>query len=180
MTDPRTNLGGAQANAYTPNLTTVCTACGGGYPAGSRYCPICHASVLPGLPGVLASPAKRLAAHLIDMFLPMCAVIALGGWSAYTGHGGLFVVAMVGYAVWAIYLFTRGTTPGKNMLGMDVVDEHGQPASVWRMMLREWIGKFISSVVFGLGFLWILFDRDRQGWHDKLASTYVVVRPFRD
>lgn len=42
------------------------------------------------------------------------------------------------------------------------------------MLIREWIGKAISGLLLSLGFLWILFDRDKQGWHDKLMSTYVV------
>jgi uncharacterized RDD family membrane protein YckC len=42
------------------------------------------------------------------------------------------------------------------------------------MLGREWIGKWISAVVFFLGYLWILFDPERQGWHDKLMSTWVV------
>ena len=42
------------------------------------------------------------------------------------------------------------------------------------MLLRQWIGKRISSLVLGLGFIWILLDPDRQGWHDKLMTTYVV------
>ncbi len=31
-----------------------------------------------------------------------------------------------------------------------------------------------SAMVLSMGFLWIPFARDRQGWHDKLGSTYVV------
>ena len=43
------------------------------------------------------------------------------------------------------------------------------------MLFREVIGKFIiSSIVFGLGFLWIVLDKENQGWYDKLMSTYVV------
>jgi len=48
-------------------------------------------------------------------------------------------------------------------------------AGFFIMLIREWIGKaIISGMIFSLGFLWILFDRDNQGWHDKLVSTYVV------
>ncbi len=36
------------------------------------------------------------------------------------------------------------------------------------------IGYFVSSIVIWLGFLWILFDANKQGWHDKIAGTYVV------
>ena len=41
-------------------------------------------------------------------------------------------------------------------------------------LLREIIGKIISSIIILLGYIWILFDGQRQGWHDKIASTYVV------
>jgi uncharacterized RDD family membrane protein YckC len=81
---------------------------------------------------------------------------------------------MIAYVIWAFKLFAQGATPGKRLLGMRVVKEGGQTAGFWTMLGREWIGKWISAMVFSLGFLWILFDRDRQGWHDKLVSTYVV------
>jgi uncharacterized RDD family membrane protein YckC len=32
-------------------------------------------------------------------------------------------------------------------------------------------------VVFFLGFLWIIFDREKQGWHDKIAGTVVIKLP---
>lgn len=145
-----------------------------GHTSDQRYAP-------PGMPaGVLASPAKRLGAHVIDMILPFCLLLGVGGMGWISNSAGIVGLLTLAYIVWAIILFSHGTTPGKNMLGMDVVDEDGRPATFWRMLLREWVGKFISGVVFGLGYLWILIDKDRQGWHDKLASTYVVVRPFRD
>jgi uncharacterized RDD family membrane protein YckC len=52
--------------------------------------------------------------------------------------------------------------------------ENGQPAGFGTMLFREWIGKFISGLLFALGYIRILIDKDRQGWNDKLASTYVV------
>ena len=52
--------------------------------------------------------------------------------------------------------------------------------------IRRQIGYFISATLF-LGYLWILVDNRRQGWHDKLAGTMVVyswpdegVTPIRD
>jgi uncharacterized RDD family membrane protein YckC len=78
------------------------------------------------------------------------------------------------YAMWALKLFARGTTPGKNALGIRVVKEDGCAATFGTMLMREWIGKIISGMVFSLGYIWILIDQDRQGWHDKLVSTYVV------
>ena len=42
------------------------------------------------------------------------------------------------------------------------------------MLGREWIGKWISGLIFLLGYVWILIDKENQGWHDKILATYVV------
>lgn len=42
------------------------------------------------------------------------------------------------------------------------------------MLLREWIAKYVSALVLYLGYLWAIFDKDRQSWHDKIAGTVVV------
>jgi len=60
------------------------------------------------------------------------------------------------------------------LLGMRVVKENGRTAGFFTMVVRELIGKLISSSVFSLGFIWILIDPDYQAWHDKLMGTYVV------
>ena len=41
-------------------------------------------------------------------------------------------------------------------------------------LVREIIGKLVSGIVILLGYVWILFDGKRQGWHDKIAGTVVV------
>ncbi len=56
---------------------------------------------------------------------------------------------------------------------MKVVDEIGQPLTPINSGIRN-LSKIISMVIFSLGFLWILIDRKHQGWHDKIARTYVV------
>ena len=77
--------------------------------------------------------------------------------------------------VWALVLFaSRGMTPGKKLLGVRVVQDDGAAPGFFMMLVREWAAKWVSGLAFGMGFVWILFDRDRQGWHDKLMSTYVV------
>ena len=42
------------------------------------------------------------------------------------------------------------------------------------MLIREIIGKSASALVLYLGFIWILFDLNLPGWHDKIARSYVV------
>jgi uncharacterized RDD family membrane protein YckC len=125
-----------------------------------------------------------LAAHFCDVAIPIFALFAMlglvgagaaSGSSRGAGAGALTaVVLMVVYVVWALQLFARGMTPGKKLLGIRVIKESGAAAGFGAMLLREWIGKWISALIFSLGFLWILIDRDRQGWHDKLGSTFVI------
>jgi uncharacterized RDD family membrane protein YckC len=164
-----------------------CPSCNAAVVPGSRWCTICHSNVVNPTVGTLASPGKRFGAHVLDMAAPFFAlflILVVAGAGAATGSeagvglGGLlgFTLAL-GYAVWALMLFARGTTPGKSLLGMHVMKEDGRRADFMTMLLREWVGKFISAMVFSLGFFWILFDRDNQGWHDKLMSTYVVNSP---
>jgi uncharacterized RDD family membrane protein YckC len=66
-----------------------------------------------------------------------------------------------------------GHTPGMFLLGVTVVTLDGGHISFWRGVLRV-IGWYLSAFFLFIGFLWILVDNRRQGWHDKLAGTCVI------
>ena len=66
-----------------------------------------------------------------------------------------------------------GQTIGKMTIGVKVVGADGKPPS-WGAAILRYIGYMVNIIVFSIGFLWIVFDGKRQGWHDKLAGTYVV------
>lgn len=68
---------------------------------------------------------------------------------------------------------SRGQTPGKMALGIRVTDPEGGNPSFLRAVLREVIGKWISSLIVCLGYLWMLWDAEQQTWHDKIAGTHV-------
>lgn len=66
-------------------------------------------------------------------------------------------------------------TPGKLLFDCDVVDAcTGSPLTLAQTILR-YLGYFISALPLGLGFLWIIWDKRKQGWHDKIAGTVVVI-----
>jgi uncharacterized RDD family membrane protein YckC len=83
------------------------------------------------------------------------------------------VVAIYFVAFWT----TFGRTPGKWLLGLEVVPLEGGPMTFRRSLLRL-AGYLLSSLPVYLGFLWILGPQ-RRGWHDRLARTEVdyVRRP---
>jgi len=164
-------------------------------PVGTRWCPLCHTNLFN--PEVrLASPGKRLGAYVFDVLIPLVAfwIIVCGGGglvsglaSAFSETGGsdtaagvvglgmlVMLLGFAAYVFWALWLFARGTTPGKMLLGMYVAKEDGNRADFGTMLVREVIGKFLSSLIFFIGFLSIILDKEWRGWHDKLANTFVV------
>lgn len=154
---------------------TACPTCGSEVMPGSRWCNLCHFNVIDPNIGKLASPGKRLGAYVLDfviLFLAYATFIFFDIFARQMRHA--VAAFLVAYLILVSILYAKGQTPGKAVLGMYVVKENGQRAGFFTMLFREWIGKLVSGMLFGLGYLWILIDRDRQAWHDKLASTYVV------
>ena len=77
-------------------------------------------------------------------------------------------------AAYFIYFHgATGQTPGKKLLGLRVVRTDGEPMTFGTAFLR-WVGYIISKIPFFLGFIWVAFNGRKQGWHDKIAGTYVI------
>ncbi len=70
---------------------------------------------------------------------------------------------------------STGRTPGKMLLGLQVLTVEGMPVSFGIAFLRS-VGYMVSGLVFCLGYIWIGFDKKKQGWHDKIAGTVVIIR----
>ncbi|HEX2912817.1 MAG TPA: RDD family protein [Chloroflexia bacterium] len=87
---------------------------------------------------------------------------------------GLTVLNVIVYFLYYVLMTARGATIGKKVFGMKVVQSDGSAPGFGRALLRQTVGYWISGAVFGLGYLWVAFDEHKQGWHDKLAGTYVV------
>ena len=68
----------------------------------------------------------------------------------------------------------RGATPGKMLLSAKIVDANtfGPPST--GKLIGRYFAYLVSIVPMFLGFLWIAFDKRKQGWHDKLAGTVVI------
>jgi uncharacterized RDD family membrane protein YckC len=70
---------------------------------------------------------------------------------------------------------SKQATPGKMILGIAVTDLGGQRISYLQALGRT-AGKFISSIILGIGYLMAAFTQNKQALHDKMASCLVVLR----
>ena len=96
--------------------------------------------------------------------------------SSVAGGVALIVLGILG----VIFMYVRaegktGQTWGRKIVGVKVVRvSDGQPPGFWRAFGRELFGNIISGQILYLGYLWMIWDKDRQTWHDKVAGTIVV------
>ena len=67
----------------------------------------------------------------------------------------------------------NGQMVGNLVMGVRVVKADGGRVSFSRAAARM-LGAYLSGLLLFLGFFWAIFDKRRQGWHDKLAGTVVV------
>jgi len=131
---------------------------------------------------------RRLVAYIIDAVilwvvqigLLFCAGFAIGAASGGEISQGVSlalncVSLLISVAYFVAFWATTGQTPGKMALGIKVIGVDGQPVS-WGKAFLRYIGYIISGLVLSIGFIWAAFDAKRQGWHDKIAKTYVVAK----
>ncbi len=67
-----------------------------------------------------------------------------------------------------------GGTLGKLLTGLQVTDESGNRLSPKRIFFRQTIGHSFSYLVFGLGYLSVIKDPQKQTWHDKAVGSKVL------
>jgi uncharacterized RDD family membrane protein YckC len=71
----------------------------------------------------------------------------------------------------------KGTTVGGLICHLRIVHTDGRPIGFGAALLRL-LGSFFSLAALGLGFFWAGWSRDKQSWHDKMASTVIVHTPL--
>lgn len=69
-----------------------------------------------------------------------------------------------------------GQTLGMRAWRLKVVDDTGHTVT-WARASRRFLAAILSLLCAGIGLLWVMHDRDRRAWHDRLSGTWVVVVP---
>lgn len=87
----------------------------------------------------------------------------------------LDVLSYVGIAAYFVLLtYFSHSTPGKMLFRLEVVTQSGDWTFL-NILYRETIGRFLSSLLC-IGYLAVLVQQEKQGFHDMLCDTYVVYR----
>lgn len=180
-----------------------CPKCGQGFPLRPENPAVTHqAAIATGLyagrdistgPAAAGLPKAgfwiRVVATIIDAILVFILQFVLGSLLAVTGSvsGGadegavgnmVILIQIFGYilsfAYYIVFTGHCGQTPGKMALRIKVIRTDGSQISYGRAAFREVPAKFISGIIFGIGYLMVAFDEQKQGLHDRMADTYVI------
>lgn len=115
---------------------------------------------------------RRFAAALLDGI--MLGIVNGILTSAFKGAG--YAIAILISIAYFTYFEggPSGQTVGKRVLGIRVIDfDNGGPLGYPRGFVR-WISRYLSAIPLFLGYFWMLWDPQKQCWHDKLANDVVV------
>jgi uncharacterized RDD family membrane protein YckC len=117
---------------------------------------------------------RRFAASLLDGILLGVVNVILTIIIGRPAAAGLNILISLAYFT---YFHGRtGQTPGDAALGIRVVDLRdgtGGPIGYGRAAIR-WLMSIVSFVAIFIGFLWMIWDAEKQTWHDKVAGSVVI------
>ena len=117
--------------------------------------------------GRLIGFGPRFLAWLIDYVV----LVVIGVVLNIIHLGGLGTLVNLAYFIY--FWSTTGQTLGMMAMRIRVARADGQPLT-WSTGILRVIGYIISAIPLGLGLWWVIWDPQKQGWHDKIASTVVV------
>ncbi len=167
LIDPAPQFAPAPEAGARPNATPP----GAGTAPLNEPKPAPKTSAFPVMPGLSSLPKaalwERILAALLDIILIAIVVnlARLQSWS-------LLIALAYFSGMWA----WRGTSIGGVVLKLRVVRSDDRRLTFIVALVRGLAAAF-SVVVLLLGYLWIAWDKDKQGWHDKIAGTFVVRQP---
>jgi len=145
------------------------------------------AAMTVGRQGHYAGAISRLAAFAADVgaswgiYTAGVALVSLAselvsGRSVTLTHHQVPAIATL--VVWEFFYFAypwavSGRTIGMALFGLQVVSAQGAPIGPRQAVLRTLVLP-VSILILGLGFLGVLFQRERRALHDVIAGTAVV------
>ena len=88
------------------------------------------------------------------------------------GNGLNTLVGLV-YSMYFWSSYGHGQTVGNRVMKIRVVKTNGSELSLTDTFIR-YVGLVLSFLCIFIGVIWVAFDANKQGWHDKIANTVVL------
>lgn len=98
-----------------------------------------------------------------------------GAWSSFSGNPEIFLLQLAQWIYYILMLKYFGASLGKMALKLRVVNKDGAELDWVSIILRETVGKFVSGITLGVGYLIAAWDPKKQSLHDKISGTIVIV-----
>jgi uncharacterized RDD family membrane protein YckC len=115
---------------------------------------------------------RRFVASLLDGIILGVAYGLLRAFMSDNAASG--VNLLLGIVYYTSLEGSSGQTLGKKALGIRVVDIGGGGSIGYGRAFIRYIGRIVSAIPLFLGYFWMLWDKEKQTWHDKFASSVVV------
>lgn len=103
-------------------------------------------------------------------------IVATLGGSKETADAWRAIGALTGFIYFVVMTKKYQVTLGKKAAGIQVISEKAGELSWSQVILREVVGKIISTLILGIGYLIAGFTDKKQALHDKVAGTVVVYK----
>jgi len=87
-----------------------------------------------------------------------------------------FYLLAICFFYYAGFWVRGGQTLGLRTWRMKLVNKDGGPIT-WTIALKRFASALFSLLCLGLGFLWVIYDRDKLAWHDRLSGTRLMRLP---
>lgn len=191
--------------APPPEGETLCAECGKRFPAGETVrlagadvCAGCKSTYLQKLREGDARQGRlpyagfwiRAAAIFFDGLILLPPYLLVWGLVFFydplilTENGGLnprrfllqFVLMLISVAYDALFVGRFGATPGKMICDLQVVHPDGSRLGYARAFGRCF-GKWLSGIIFCIGYLMAAFDDEKRALHDQICETRVIHKP---
>jgi len=117
----------------------------------------------------------RAVAFIIDSLIygiPLSIIESLLGLNANT-RSLINLIVGIGYFVYFWSEAGGGQTLGMRIFNLKVVKTDGSLLDYTGAFIRS-IGLVVAGLAIFIGVIWAAFDPNKQGWHDKIAGTYVI------
>jgi uncharacterized RDD family membrane protein YckC len=156
-----------RSNAPRPLLASSAPA-----PAEDAATPRSSPLALPGVEpsSVIGAPKAHFLPRLFASMIDLAVLYAMLS-SVHLTHAII--------PAWVLYRFGmfawKSSTLGQIVLNLQVQKRDGSSlVGDYSGALIRALASLLSLIPLGLGFIWILFNRDLEAWHDKVSETYVV------